>query len=106
MAGEVHSCSWNGQACFLFWNPDADRREANALDSRVPSVLCDISNSTLRTFRRTLLQSPVWDDPYVGTYRECGEKILVLTWWCFAVYARKNGNANDFVLLIRIPMRR
>ena len=28
----------------------------------------------------TLLQSPVWDDPYVGTYRESGEKILVLTW--------------------------
>ena len=23
------------------------------------------SNSTLRTFAQTLLQSPVWDDPYV-----------------------------------------
>ena len=32
-----------------------------------------------------MLQSPVWGDPYVGTHRESGEKILVLTWWCFAV---------------------
>ena len=35
-------------------------------------------------YGHTLLQSPVWKDPYVGTYRECKEKILVLTWWCFA----------------------
>ena len=33
----------------------------------------------------------VWEDPYVGTYRECGEKILVLTWWCFAVSIEWDG---------------
>ena len=37
------------------------------------------------TFGRTLLQSPVWDIPYVGAHRECGEKILVFIWWWFAV---------------------
>ena len=26
-----------------------------------------------------------WDDPHVGTYRECGEKILVFTRWCLDV---------------------
>ena len=25
-----------------------------------------------------LLQSPVWDDQYVGTHRECGEKNVIL----------------------------
>ena len=48
-------------------------------------MACNLLHLTLRTFGRTLLQSPAWDDPYVGTYRECGEKILVLMWWCFAV---------------------
>ena len=43
------------------------------------------SNSTFRTFGHTLLQSPVCDDPYVGTHRQCGEKTFVLTWWYFAV---------------------
>ena len=32
-----------------------------------------------------MLQIPVWDDQYVGMHRGSGEKILVLTWWCFAV---------------------
>ena len=39
-----------------------------------------------------MLQSPVWDDPYVGTHRESGEKILVLTWWCFAVEVLETRN--------------
>ena len=38
-------------------------------------------------YGHTLLQTPVWEDPYVGTCRERGETILVLTWWCFAVFA-------------------
>ena len=38
-----------------------------------------ISNVALVYFPQ-YLQSPVWEDPYVGSYRDCGEKILVLTW--------------------------
>ena len=39
----------------------------------------------LRTFGRTLWQSQVSDDQHLGTHRECGEKVLDFTWWCFAV---------------------
>ena len=52
------------------------------------ALVCNLLYLTLRTFGRTLLQSPVWDDSYVGTYRECSKKILALTWWCFAVVPR------------------
>ena len=53
------------------------------------------SNLTLRTFAQTLLQSPVWDKPYVGTHRECGEKILVFTWWCFDLYFVQECNVSN-----------
>ena len=39
------------------------------------------------TYGHTLLQGSVWEDQYVGTFCECGEKILVHTWRFFAVVA-------------------
>ena len=51
------------------------------------SVKLRVCFGMLRTFDRTLLQSPVRirDDQYVRTHREGGESIFDLTWWCFAV---------------------
>ena len=45
----------------------------------VHALVCDLLYLTFLTFGRTLLQSPVWNDPYVGTPRVCGKNILVLS---------------------------
>ena len=46
---------------------------SRSIERRV--LVCNLLYLTLRTYDHTLLQSPVWDDPYVGTSHECGEKI-------------------------------
>ena len=50
----------------------------------------------IHTFGHTLLQSPVWGDSYVSTYRESDENILVLTWWFRCV----SGIRISYVALI------
>ena len=55
-------------------------------------MVCSLLYLTLGSYGHTLLQSPVWDDPHVGTHRECGEKILVLPGGVSLCRSRSNGD--------------